>query len=137
MRITDWQFISLVGLALSALSTLISFALYIMLRRERRARRELSSIASEIEENLAALDRDVKSVSERLAEQERNALKNEWRAHDEESCDALSQAKPSLTERRYRVLKLARRGLDARAIASMLNVPHGEVELIIGLSRVA
>jgi hypothetical protein len=39
-----------------------------------------------------------------------------------------------MTERRHRVLALARRGLDAMSIAETLGVPYGEVELIISLS---
>ncbi len=44
-------------------------------------------------------------------------------------------AKLSLTERRHRILSLARRGLDTNTISTMLGTPHGEVELVIGLSR--
>jgi hypothetical protein len=42
-----------------------------------------------------------------------------------------------MTERRHRVLSLARRGYDVNTIATMLNELPGEVELIIGLSKAA
>lgn len=44
--------------------------------------------------------------------------------------------KPSVTEKRHRVLSLAKRGLDSDAIANQIGVPHGEVELIIGLQNI-
>ena len=44
-------------------------------------------------------------------------------------------SKPSITERRHRVLALARHGLDAETIAATIGAPHGEVELIIELNN--
>lgn len=41
-----------------------------------------------------------------------------------------------VTERRHRVLTLARRGMRGAAIAETLGMPHGEVELIINLGRI-
>lgn len=41
----------------------------------------------------------------------------------------------SVTERRHRVLTLARRGMDVKAIAQTLGIPHGEVALIIRISN--
>ncbi|HEX4949843.1 MAG TPA: hypothetical protein VFZ34_24470 [Blastocatellia bacterium] len=41
----------------------------------------------------------------------------------------------SVTERRHRVLTLARRGMDVKAIAQALGIPHGEVALIIRMSN--
>ena len=43
--------------------------------------------------------------------------------------------KPSVTEKRHRVLSLAKKGLDCETIANQIGVPHGEVELIIGLQN--
>lgn len=40
------------------------------------------------------------------------------------------------TERRHRVLTLARNGMRGAAIAETLGMPHGEVELIINLGRI-
>jgi DNA-binding NarL/FixJ family response regulator len=45
-------------------------------------------------------------------------------------------AATGLTERRHRVLTLARRGMRGNAIAETLGLPHGEVELIINLGRI-
>jgi DNA-binding NarL/FixJ family response regulator len=46
---------------------------------------------------------------------------------------AADPKRQSITERRHRVLALAKRGLEAQQIAATLGVPHGEVELIISL----
>ena len=46
-------------------------------------------------------------------------------------------AKPSITERRHRVLRLAQRGQDAKQIAATLGMNYGEVELMIGLHTAA
>jgi hypothetical protein len=42
---------------------------------------------------------------------------------------------PNMTERRHRVLTLAKRGQDATTIASSLGMLIGEVELIMSLGR--
>lgn len=46
-----------------------------------------------------------------------------------------ANGRPSVTERRHRVLTLARRGMDVKAIAQTLGMPHGEVALIIRMSN--
>ncbi|MFN7927446.1 MAG: hypothetical protein U0Y68_05790 [Blastocatellia bacterium] len=48
---------------------------------------------------------------------------------------AASSTRQSVTERRHRVLTLARRGMDIKAIAQTLGMPHGEVALIIRMSN--
>lgn len=45
--------------------------------------------------------------------------------------------KPNMTEKRHRVLVLARYGQDVDTIANTLGLPHGEVELIVNLNSVA
>lgn len=59
------------------------------------------------------------------------------RRSDRVGAAAPAYAKPSMTERRHRVLTLAKRGLDSGEIATTLGVPYGEVELIVGLSNAA
>jgi DNA-binding NarL/FixJ family response regulator len=46
-----------------------------------------------------------------------------------------ADTRQSVTERRHRVLTLARRGMDIKAIAHTLGIPHGEVGLIIRMSN--
>lgn len=43
-------------------------------------------------------------------------------------------SKSSMTEKRHRVLSLARYGQDVDTIANTLGLPHGEVELIVNLN---
>ncbi|HUK92354.1 MAG TPA: hypothetical protein VLZ81_18275 [Blastocatellia bacterium] len=44
---------------------------------------------------------------------------------------------PSITERRHRILSLAKRGLDVDAISAALGEMHGEIELIINMGAPA
>lgn len=48
--------------------------------------------------------------------------------------DPANLKRTSMIQQRYRVLALARRGLDIATIAETLGIPHGEVELIIALN---
>ncbi|MEJ7713718.1 MAG: hypothetical protein WKF84_28700 [Pyrinomonadaceae bacterium] len=57
------------------------------------------------------------------------APESEMPADAHATSDITGSTKPSITERRHRVLSLARRGLDPRDISSTLGVPHGEVDL--------
>lgn len=43
-------------------------------------------------------------------------------------------SKSSMTEKRHRVLSLAKYGQDVDTIANTLGLPHGEVELIVNLN---
>ena len=54
-----------------------------------------------------------------------------------EPAEAPSEQKLTITERRHRVIALARKGQDAGTIATLLGIPRGEVDLIIGLHRAA
>jgi hypothetical protein len=45
--------------------------------------------------------------------------------------------KSNMTEKRHRVLALAKYGQDVDTIANTLGLPHGEVELIVNLNSVA
>lgn len=47
----------------------------------------------------------------------------------------ISTVKPTITERRHRVITLAERGQNAETIASTLGMLAGEVELILNLNR--
>lgn len=48
-----------------------------------------------------------------------------------------SSLKPNMTEKRHRVLSLAKYGQDVDTIANTLGIPHGEVELIVNLNSAA
>lgn len=115
--------------------------LVLTLKARAAARRSLTR-ASELEEKLYAIHQDLHQLSQRLMEQ---ADRIEWlesRAHAKQAeaesdlfTSLAAPSKPSITERRHRVLALARRGLDAETIAATIGAPHGEVELIIELNN--
>jgi len=115
--------------------------LVLTLKARAAARRSLTRV-SELEEKLFTIHQDFNQLSQRLIEQ---ADRIEWlesRAHAKQSEDETDLvtslaafSKPSITERRHRVLALARRGLDAETIAATIGAPHGEVELIIELNN--
>lgn len=48
-----------------------------------------------------------------------------------------NKPKSDMTEKRHRVLSLAKYGQDVDTIANTLGLPHGEVELIVNLNSVA
>jgi len=112
----------------------------------RSLARRTSALQSTLEAELAGLNENSETASRQIADQARRIAWLESRVRSgrtavrekEEVIDeSTPPAKPSVTEFRHRVLSLARRGLDVNTIASMLGEPHGEIELIIGLSRAA
>jgi hypothetical protein len=122
---------------------LITYAICLMfaLKARASARRSLAQ-AGELEEKLLAVRQDCGQLAERLRDQAERITRLEEQARcaaikDEADLIAglSAPAKPSITERRHRVLSLARRGLDVETIASTLGAPHGEVELIIELNN--
>ncbi len=97
-----------------------------------------------LEERMSVATQDFKATSKRIDEYARRIAWVETRVRPgtpppEPTVDEslAAAAKPSLTERRHRVLSLARRGIDVNTIATMLGSPHGEIELIIGLNKTA
>lgn len=142
---SETQMISYVAFAVAAVAVagcLLSLALVGRVRAEMR---QTLAVAVALEGDLEATSRDLDSATQRANEQARRIAWLEARvrgratAKDEETLapDARIEDKTNLTERRHRVLALARRGLDAAAVADSLGMPHGEVELIINLSRAA
>lgn len=119
-------------------------------RQAREAVQHLLAVACEHEGELTSVKRQLSTVSQSAAEQTRRIAWLETTRRpagiQEEPVAAASQfvapqspqpARLSVTERRHRVLALARRGLDVGVIATSLGLPHGEVELIIELNKAA
>lgn len=129
----NFQVLAIITLCISAVSLILCLIQHFRLRRELHRVAELRASIAELEAQLMALQRETESATRALAAQ--RATPDD--AGSKEVASGHATVKLGLTERRYRVLRLARRGLDARAISSMLDIPHGEVELIIGLSRAA
>ena len=131
--------------ALVALCALAASAALLVARRARGEARDLLALALQFEAELADASRDHAASSRRADELARRVARLETRARpaaadkcvDEERAAPAQPSKTTITERRHRVTQLARKGVSTDSIASLLNMPHGEVELIIGLSRAA
>lgn len=128
-------------IALAGAVLAYAICLTIALKARATARRSLTH-ASEVESKLAVAIQDLHQLSQRMMEQANHIvwLESRLRANQtEDEPDFLASlaapSKPSITERRHRVLALARHGLDAETIAATIGAPHGEVELIIELNN--
>jgi DNA-binding NarL/FixJ family response regulator len=112
--------------------------------RARLLAAKSSAQAAALDERLITAERKLENAAQQVSEQARRIAWLELRVRRGEAAgDAPTEAKPtgearpSITEQRHRVLTLARRGMAAEMIAETLNVPYGEVELIIALSMAA
>ena len=115
-------------------------------RAQRLAQRGLAQAAmmtariTNLEQQVERLQHQHANHSPRLDWLESRARSEELhrnaRRQEEEEIPT-DPARLSITERRHRVLTLAKRGLEAEQIAATLGVPHGEVELIISLNAAA
>jgi DNA-binding NarL/FixJ family response regulator len=102
------------------------------------------AVALELEADLMRVKREIEELSQRneaqacrIAWLESRARSGPARPEPTEGQEPADPNRTSITERRHRVLTLARRGVDVNSIAATLGVPHGEVELIIGLNSAA
>jgi DNA-binding NarL/FixJ family response regulator len=112
--------------------------------RIRRQAAQSAELASTLAERLAAAEKKLEKATQQIAEQERRlnwielrARPNRAASESAEDNKSARKGRPSMTERRHRVLSLARRGVDAEQIAETLGMPYGEVELIISLNSAA
>jgi DNA-binding NarL/FixJ family response regulator len=146
MEISDFSLI-IISTITTASSLVIAIALAIKLNSQKKF--TLSQLA-DLEIKLSRFQQDIDTLSKKDVEQAGKIAWLESRVRsgasavvtskedsfeDNLSAATSTPAKLSLTERRHRILSLARRGLDTNAISNMLGTPHGEVELIIGLNR--
>jgi DNA-binding NarL/FixJ family response regulator len=144
MRLNNPQMMFLITMAsglMAALCLLICLTLAIKLRSLKK---QFKAFAADVEANVADMEQTAESVSvstadyaRRIAWLESRVRSNKPAPKEDREEAAFVAAEPSLTERRHRVISLARRGYDVNTIASMLNEMPGEVELIIGLSKAA
>lgn len=126
--------------ALALGSLLVAAFCLRLLGRAREEAQNCAALATGLDAELTETARDLDLLSRVSAEQTRRlcALEERERAAAAAEAWAVSDeppAPPTITERRHRVMQLARRGADAGEIASILNMPTGEVELMVGLGR--
>ena len=121
-------------------SLIIGLALFV---RTRALALQWNALETRFDAEISDLSGDLDTLSRISGEQARRIawLENRVATAPEET-ETLEQmlsatAKPTITERRHRVLSLARRGQDTQTIARTLGMPHGEVELMINLSKAA
>lgn len=115
-------------------------ATILLLVRTRRLELALAFFEQRYGIEMQEFSRDLDTVSQTAEEarQRITALEDRQlvRPREEDEDDEfvpLRTRKPTITERRHRVLSLARRGKDPRMIADTLGIPHGEVELMLNL----
>lgn len=109
--------------------------------RLRQAERQQQTSAQALTQRLMTVELQLSRALEQTAEQSRRVAWLELHLHQSRvGVSLLNNANASgdnvtgMTERRHRVLVLARRGMDTELIAETLGVPKGEIELIISLS---
>ena len=99
--------------------------------------------ALKLQSKMTALGAALDTLAQRATDQARriawleSRLQRSAAPEAEPTVDGTLSEKTLITERRHRVLTLFRRGLDVQQIAATLSVPHGEVELIIGMNNAA
>lgn len=130
---------------ISIVATISSLGIAIILALKIRL--EKKSVLSQIDDLEIKLNRfrqDIEVLTKKDVEQAGKIIWLESRVRSsniakeenfQDKDSSVLAGKLSLTERRHRILSLARRGLDTNTISTMLGTPHGEVELVIGLSR--
>lgn len=118
--------------------------LAVVASRARRTAAQSLEITAGLAERLAAAERKSEEITQLRSDQARRIAWLESRVRQGKpnggpatAPDLKTSSQTSMTERRHRVLSLARRGLDAMSIAGTLGMPYGEVELIMSLSVAA
>lgn len=137
------QLISLIAFAGIMLSIGAGVAVAVLARKLREANQSQQVLANdlnyrlnEIRHNLEAVAQHTSAQLQRISQPIPAPVPRE----PEPAVATVTAQQPagprqSVTERRHRVLTLARRGLDIKSIAQTLGMPHGEVALIIRMSN--
>lgn len=134
--------ISMLSIALASFFSIACAISLWLVHKARQNAQNCVALAHQLEDELSSTSRDLDTLTQRLSEQSRRVAWLETRVRPKTLAaqttlpDApISDTKLNMTERRHRVLKLARRGQDSLKIANTLGMPYGEVELIIGLHQ--
>ena len=131
--------VTLASAALAAISLIINLILVMSSRRQKQGWVETSK---RFDEEIESLSRDLDTASRQAGEHVRRIAWLEARARSTQPTPKLTvetptQPRVTITERRHRVMSLARRGQDINTIAHILGMNHGEVELMINLGKAA
>lgn len=140
---------AIIAISSAALACACCVFSFFLARRWRHTAQNHLALAHGFEREAEELSRDLDLVTQRCSDAHRRLAWLESRVRSNltsaaalappaaETTYAAIPEKIGVTERRHRVLQLARRGQDAPTIARTLNLPNGEVELIMSLSRAA
>lgn len=140
------------GILITAISTgaLAFFAACFCIYKQRKNRELLEFAYRQLEtlEDLSAANREsIEIAAQRVTDQARRIAWLESRLRQTKPAKmeivretnsvepAAAPKRLSITERRHRILSLARKGQNAETIAETLGMLPGEVELIINLNR--
>jgi hypothetical protein len=135
---------NLIPYLLLACSLLFLSGLLFMIRlsnKVKELKKRTEELETELRDALTEFNQSLESVEKQSSDQGCRIAWIESRVKrgvkDPIQLNDLTQSapKPSITERRHRVLMLAKRGFDTGSIAATLGMPHGEIDLIIGLNR--
>jgi hypothetical protein len=129
---------------LSALLAVVSLIVnLIMIASSRRQKRGWLETSKRFDEEIASLSRDLDTASRQSGEHVRRIAWLEARARSVQpqtpklQMETAAKPRVTITERRHRVMSLARRGQDIDTIAQILGMNNGEVELMLNLSKAA
>jgi hypothetical protein len=129
---------ALISAGLAFISLIVNL---ILIANSRRQKRNWVETRRRFDEEIDGLSRDLDTASKQAGEHARRIAWLESRARyaqpDVKVAEKSVQQKTTITERRHRVMSLARRGQDINTIARTLGMNHGEVELMINLGRAA
>ena len=140
------QFISLLAFAGILLSVLSGLACFALARKLNEVTHKHQVLATEMDYRLHEIRHNLDAVAQQTAAQLQRLAQPRPLAQPQPQPSAAEPAgavvaaqaagaRQSVTERRHRVLTLSRRGMDVKAIAQTLGMPHGEVALIIRMSN--
>ena len=138
MSKTDW----LIWTMLIGLPVVCGWLGVLAWQAQRVAARGLAAV-SNLNDRLSATERRLALNARQAAEQAGRVAWLEARVRPVKAVGTARAVIPSqpqresMTERRHRVLALARRGMEPELIAEKLGLPHGEIELILSLNAVA
>jgi SOS response regulatory protein OraA/RecX len=140
------QIISLAALAIAFFMSIALVVCFAQMQKARRRAADLLAVAAHFESEIEEIKREMIVVAHSADDLQRRIAQIETEARAAKlSSTPMTESKPAsrgalqraMQERRQQILSLAARGHEAEAIADLLDMPRGEVELIIGLNSIA
>jgi hypothetical protein len=144
MKISAEDLMILIPVASGFIAALCFLWCIILSFKLRATRKHAAALAEQVADEITIFKEQLETVSTQAADQGRRTAWLESRvrpntlaAVPDSNKALIPTANLTVTERRHRVLSLARRGMSVHTIAAMLGEMPGEIELIINLSRAA